>query len=171
VCSRHVAWLCGGDASQYEGYVASFELRDPGVFTLQVQLGTFFGDSEPNEGPTPIVVGSHAGFRADECSIKRALVGGGGVSLSLDATSVTSLLRFGREKCRVAASAGRWINVAVDSGHGTGCSAPMCSAENIDAVLPDSDSVRVFPLSSVSCRSARLFPYVVASRVTVVPQC
>ena len=60
---------------QLGGYVATFDLRDPGEYTLQVVISAFFGDTEPQHEPVPIVVGTHA-MEYTECNTLRSLVSG-----------------------------------------------------------------------------------------------
>ena len=40
-------WACSSLGYQLPGYEASFDLRDPGAYTLQVIIGAFFGVTEP----------------------------------------------------------------------------------------------------------------------------
>jgi hypothetical protein len=57
---------------QLDAYVGTFDLRDPGNYTLQVVVGEYLGDSEPG-GPTlPITVGSHRHLFG-HCNLVRAL--------------------------------------------------------------------------------------------------
>ena len=58
---------------QLGGYVATFDLRDPGSYTLQVLVGAYFGDAEPMALPLPITVGSHV-VEFSLCNVARALV-------------------------------------------------------------------------------------------------
>ena len=53
--------------------MATFDLRDPGAYTLQVMVAAFFGDAEPLSEPLPITVGSHT-IEYNLCNVARALV-------------------------------------------------------------------------------------------------
>lgn len=53
--------------------MATFDLRDPGSYTLQVLVGAYFGDAEPMALPLPITVGSHV-VEFSLCNVARALV-------------------------------------------------------------------------------------------------
>ena len=85
-CSRSYVYLvyaaclvvvgCG----QLGGYIGVFDLRDPGDYTLQVVISAFFGDTEPQNKPVPIVVGTHA-IEYTECNTLRSLVSGVSASL------------------------------------------------------------------------------------------
>ena len=50
---------CSGLGVQLGGYVGTFDLRDPGQYALHVLVGAFFGSTDPQFTPVPIVVGAH----------------------------------------------------------------------------------------------------------------
>jgi nucleotide-binding universal stress UspA family protein len=131
--------------SQLGGYVGSFDVRDPGPYTLQVVVAWFFGASEPGTSqPLPVLVGTHVGHEASRCSFARALVEGGSpIGLVLDDAAANTEAaktrpRFGTVKCRSADVAGRWLDM-----RGIGeCHAPYCSGSR-HGVLGDYDWVRM----------------------------
>ncbi len=125
-------WCCI-DRQQLGGYVATFDLRDPGHYTLQVMLGWYFGRSEPNTAPPPIQLGTHMGSRYTSCSAARNAVGTAvgpiGVLLSIDDASSSAgpvvdppLQRFGARKCTTLHDAGRWIDLQTSD-----CRPPHCT--------------------------------------------
>ncbi len=123
--------------SQLGGYVGEFDVRDPGSYTLQVQVGWFFANVEVDSGVTPLLVGSHSGHEVTACSMQRSLVdGGSAVGVILD-RDLGTLPRFGNEKCYGGGSAGRWIDLMSVGGQ---CKPPYCSSSS-DAVYHDCDWV------------------------------
>jgi hypothetical protein len=64
---------------QLGGYIATFDLRDPGNYTLQVVVAWYFGASDPPNGPRPQLVGPFMGYRYNACSHTRASIDGGSV--------------------------------------------------------------------------------------------
>jgi hypothetical protein len=112
---------------QVDGYIGRFDIRDAGVYTLQVVVGAYFGGTDPPLLPIPIVVGTHsAGFGFSNCNIKRAMVDGGRlIVVVLSSEKVPSNAQlFGSAKCTVGDSLGRWIDL--DSA-GNVCKPPYCT--------------------------------------------
>jgi hypothetical protein len=125
---------------QIGGYLATFDLRDPGTYTLQVIVGAFFGGTSPPETPLPITVGTHA-TEYTECNTVRSLANGGAaIGLELTQSDVPDgAKRFGASKCKGSDSPGRWINL--DSVGGK-CEPPYCVGPTDDTLF-DYDWVRL----------------------------
>jgi hypothetical protein len=116
-----------------QGYVASFDLRDPGVYTLQVWLLWYFGKGDRHLSPEPIAVG-RPGQYISTCSFRRSLIAGAApfrVELLPQKETIPVLPRYGDTICRRVTS-GRWISL---SGP---CAPPYCVGD-VDAFfsLPD----------------------------------
>ena len=87
-CLACGAFLASQTIRQLGGYVGTFDIRDPGSYTLQIIVGAYFGNTEPPHTPLPIVVGTHA-IEYNECNVVRSLVNGGtalGVELAKEGT-------------------------------------------------------------------------------------
>ena len=63
-------------AEQLGGYVATFDLRDPGAYTLQVVVAWYFGGTDPGQVPRPLLVGPFMAYRYNTCSHTRASIDG-----------------------------------------------------------------------------------------------
>jgi hypothetical protein len=123
---------------QASGYVASFDLRDPGVYTIEVVIGWFFGDTEVRRQPPPVLVGSHVGHEPGTCQVLRARVTGGAIGVELRPDAVTDALpRFGQAKCTGADHKGRWIDMSSRKE----CELPYCTS-SVPGVFQDCDAVR-----------------------------
>jgi uncharacterized Zn-finger protein len=114
---------------QLRGYVATFDVRDAGVYTLQVSVGWYFGDVEIGSKQLPRLVGTHVGYSFNRCSSLRALVGTDAVAVTA-AVAPASLSVFGTTKCSSADHPGRWIDMA-SKGE---CSPPFCTGLHMEAV-------------------------------------
>ncbi len=112
-------------AYQVDGYVGHFEIRDAGVYTVQVVIGAYFGATDPQLLPVPIPVGTHTGGFS-ECNAKRGMVDSGRlIVVRLQPDSVPSNAQlFGTKKCAVGDLKGRWIDLdKVDNV----CNPPYCT--------------------------------------------
>lgn len=141
---------------QLHGYLATVDIRDPGVYTLQVLPGNlnsfmfgrcvpvsircssvqvsligFFGDAF-GEGASPhtlFVGGHHDGFKP--CDFKRSMIDGVPIQITtaFAADRVTGGRGLGtqRRKCKDGTAAGRWVWVAVSE-----CVAPYCTGHITD---------------------------------------
>ncbi len=143
---RRAQWLMLECVSlQLRGYVGSFDLRDYGTFTLQIQLGWFFGAGEPGAERRAIQLGAYMGLRLGDCDLMRSLVGGRrpiGVALTQrdsDAAAMVTSPRFGTEKCVRGDVAGRLVDVT-PLGR---CRPPYCSSSTPGRVFDIDDLVRV----------------------------
>ena len=125
-----------------------FDLRDPGLFTLQLLLTTYFGDVDPGGPVVPLHVGDFAPSPDDgrtylhTCSAVRAQVDGVplGVTMHEDARGLDSLPRFGKERCTAGDVKGRWKDLhRVNNG---ACTPPMCSTTRDNSTLFTTDVVR-----------------------------
>ncbi len=115
---------------QLGGYVASFDLRDPGVYTLQVVVAWFFGDVEIGSKQLPLLVGTHVHFQYNRCSFIRSLAGTTAVGVTLMTEPAAPLSMFGTKKCTSADHPGRWIDLA-NIGE---CARPYCTGLHREAV-------------------------------------
>lgn len=147
---------------QVQGYKARIDIRDNGIFTLQVRMlissrfaillvvtvpsvsiefqvvtGWFFGDGQPGIDRVPILVGGHLGHTYNKCHLKRALLGEGPIQVSTLANKVPPhIQRFGTEKCKGGDSPGRWLAVR------SKCQVPYCTGDRqatvnfMDWVMP-----------------------------------
>lgn len=65
---------------QLGGYVGSFDLRDPGVYTLQIGVERYFGKNDPRVNPRPTpslwMTAAH-GHLYNECNYARGWIDGG----------------------------------------------------------------------------------------------
>lgn len=122
------------------GYVATFDIRDPGVYTLQVWLLWYFGRGDRHLSPEPIAVG-RPGQYLSSCGFRRSLISGGlplRVELTGDGQS-TELPRFGDRTCQRVTS-GRWISLLGP------CLPPYCVG-NLDALFSLPDTVGWGPVT------------------------
>jgi hypothetical protein len=111
------------NSMQVGGYLGSFDLRDPGVYTLQVVLGWFFGDSEPKDPPLPLLVGGHMGHQFGVLNLLRSMLRGSPTRVVLPSEGIppqASPKSMG--KCRDGTAAGRWVNL-----HEGECEPPYCT--------------------------------------------
>jgi hypothetical protein len=112
---------------QVNGYVGSFHVRDPGLYTLQIVLGWFFGASEPGTSmPGPLLVGTHVNYQFNKCSFKRALIAGAPLAVMLAEDPTPPLPLFGDAKCASADRPGRWVDM---NGIGD-CVKPYCTGSH-----------------------------------------
>lgn len=162
------------------GYIVEFDLRDPGVFTLQVSwdetvdvdgvcrkshrlcvqvgVGWYFGSQDPERTPIPVCVSAHRTFRYfAEPDFVRSFIHDGipiGVSLSPEAVSVGEKQgpsRFGDKKCETGDNPGRWVNMKEKH-----CEPPYCTG-NREATVNAKDRVR--------CLERMLSPRAIATSI------
>ena len=121
---------------QLGGYIATFDLRDPGTYTLQISLGWFFGNGDVYTYPRVVLVG-RVGQSMSYCNFRRSLIGEGGVlpiAVTLSAEAITAeqqRTRFGWERCSGAGTSavGRWVQYGSVGGVLRECEAPYCSGD------------------------------------------
>jgi hypothetical protein len=102
------------------------------VYDYQVALGWFFGDSEPNDPPKPILVSGHMTHSYRMFNFKRAEVDAAPIQVTLrqpEDAVVQQSPRFGSEKCKDGSAPGRWVNLL-----GRDCEPPFCSGDRRDSV-------------------------------------
>jgi hypothetical protein len=110
---------------QVDGYIGRFEVRDAGVYALQVIIGAYFGATDPKLLPVPIPAGTHTGG-CSECNIRRAMIDSARlIAVTLKPDSVPSNAQlFGTGKCTGGDHLGRWIDL---DPVGIVCKRPYCT--------------------------------------------
>jgi hypothetical protein len=113
--------------------VATFDLRDPGEFSLEILNSWYFGATDPEEQPIPICVGSHIAIHFRKKDGLRARIHAGAliqVSIAESELKETSAQpRFGSSKCDHGDSIGRWINM-----ENAACAPPFCTGDRLTTV-------------------------------------
>ncbi len=143
--------------TQIDGYVGKFDLRDAGVYTLQVVIQAYFGGTNPPLLPIPIVAGTHnAAFAFSSCNTKRAMVDGGRlIVIILQSSKVPPNAKlFGSTKCTVGDLPGRWIDLDIVENI---CKPPYCTGP-VHSTIQLSDWVRIplEPFSTSAFQAIRL---------------
>jgi hypothetical protein len=116
---------------QLGGYVGLFDLRDSDVYTLQVVIGWYFGDSSPKDLPKPLLVGGHMGHQYSSCSLQRSLVSGSPISVYLSPEDVKPASQSMAKKCRSGDGLGRWVSFAQRQDP---CVPPLCTGNRQETV-------------------------------------
>ena len=136
-------WFFGA-LLQLGGYVAWFDLRDPGAYTLEVSVGWYFGGRDPRTFP-PLRLMNRVQQSMNYCNYRRSLINNGGQSVTAvallpqDVTPEQQRQRFGTGRCSTPGHSahGRWIQLGADRQ----CKPPYCTG----------DFHAVFPLDPVRC--------------------
>jgi hypothetical protein len=112
------------------GYVASFDVRDPGTYTLQIVVSWYFGRADPWESVPSLRVG-RPGSRMVFYDFRRSMIDGGELlTVVLPETAVPRMpSRFGFTQC-TSSAIGRWMYYS-----GRPCEVPYCVGD-IDEVIP-----------------------------------
>jgi hypothetical protein len=121
---------------QLQGYLVEFDLRDPGVYWLQLGVDWYFGDSEPGQEPVPQCVSGFQGLQMDyrKSDERRALIHWGReikIELSADQGVLLDVVRpqFSMQKCQDGNAPGRWLNMGNKA-----CEPPYCSGDRFTTV-------------------------------------
>lgn len=117
---------------QHKGYVGSFDMRDPGTYTMQVMLGWVYGDSLPRKDRLPVLTGGHMGHTYRDTNLVRAMLDGAPIQITLfepDALDAAMLPRFGSSRCVSGDAVGRWVNMKEAE-----CRPPLCSGNRKETV-------------------------------------
>jgi hypothetical protein len=108
-----------------------FDVRDADVYTLQVAVGWYFGDSSPKDPPKPLLVGGHMGHQYSACSLLRSLVSGAPISVYLSPSDVKGPAASSARKCRDGDGLGRWVSFAQRNDP---CAPPLCTGNRQETV-------------------------------------